>query len=206
MATSSGQGGVPPGVNNVPGPKGDSAFDVAVANGFVGTEAEWLASLEADDLDVLSVDVFEYRDIWAEEGSGTDPNSAEWSFGNGSVGFMGLPIDAGWEVQAMYFQADTYPATATIQVDLVNYGNTPSDAAANTIAAISLASAVDGGGQVDNAYKYQVFAAPVAIPVVGDATVIGFLTRGETGAISDARVGARLRRKVGEFLTNAVAE
>lgn len=28
------------------GPKGDSAYAVAVANGFVGTEAEWLASLE----------------------------------------------------------------------------------------------------------------------------------------------------------------
>lgn len=28
-----------------PGPQGDSAYDVAVANGFVGTESQWLASL-----------------------------------------------------------------------------------------------------------------------------------------------------------------
>lgn len=31
------------------GTPGDSAYDVAVANGFVGTEAEWLASLEGAD-------------------------------------------------------------------------------------------------------------------------------------------------------------
>jgi len=34
-----------PGPQGEQGPKGDSAFDVAVAEGFKGTEAEWLASL-----------------------------------------------------------------------------------------------------------------------------------------------------------------
>jgi hypothetical protein len=34
------------GVQGPAGPEGDSAYEVAVANGFVGTEAEWLASLE----------------------------------------------------------------------------------------------------------------------------------------------------------------
>ena len=32
----------------VAGPPGPSAYEVAVANGFVGTEAEWVASLEGD--------------------------------------------------------------------------------------------------------------------------------------------------------------
>jgi len=36
-------------VENIPGPQGDSAYEVAVENGFVGTEAEWLASLVGDD-------------------------------------------------------------------------------------------------------------------------------------------------------------
>lgn len=31
------------------GPAGDSAYDVAVNNGFVGTEVEWLASLQGED-------------------------------------------------------------------------------------------------------------------------------------------------------------
>lgn len=32
-------------IANIKGPKGDSAYQVAVKNGFVGTEAEWLESL-----------------------------------------------------------------------------------------------------------------------------------------------------------------
>jgi len=43
----------PPGADGTPGgppgPQGPSAYDVAVANGFVGTEAEWLTSLEGAD-------------------------------------------------------------------------------------------------------------------------------------------------------------
>jgi hypothetical protein len=35
----------PIGLTGPQGPEGDSAYEVAVANGFVGTEAEWLASL-----------------------------------------------------------------------------------------------------------------------------------------------------------------
>lgn len=151
-------------------------------------------------LNVSTIPIYEYRDIWAEESSGTNPNSAEWSFGNGATGYMGLPIDAGWEVEALYFMADTYPATATIQVDLMNYGNVASNAAANTIASINLTSSTDGGGTTNNAYKYESLDEPVAIPVTGSATVIGFLTRGETGNISDARVGARLRRKVADVV------
>jgi hypothetical protein len=34
--------------SSTPGPAGPSAYDIAVANGFVGTEAEWLASLEGE--------------------------------------------------------------------------------------------------------------------------------------------------------------
>lgn len=152
-------------------------------------------------LTVTKAVVYEYRDIWAEEGGGMNADNAEWSFGNGATGFMGLPIDAGWEVEAMYFQADTYAATASVRVDLMNYGDTPSNAVANTIASVSLASSTDGGGATNNGYKYAPISPPVAIPVTGASTVIGFITRTLAGAISDARVGARLRRPIGEFVT-----
>lgn len=153
----------------------------------------------------LTVDtqpLYEYRDIWAEEGATATANNAEWSFGNGAVGFMGLPIDDGWEVVALAFHADTYAATATIQVDFMNYGNTPSGAAANTIASIALANSTDGGGVTNNAYKYEELAVPVAIPVTGSSTVIGFMTRAQAGSISDARIYARLRRQVGEYVSD----
>lgn len=40
-----------------PGPVGPSAYDVAVANGFTGTEAEWLAIfVDQDDLDQAIAD------------------------------------------------------------------------------------------------------------------------------------------------------
>jgi len=155
--------------------------------------------LEKKELVVTKLPLFEYRDIWAEESGATTANSSEWSFGNGATGFIGLPFDGdAWELTGMYFHADTYPATATIQVDLMNYGNVPSNAAANTIASINLTSSTDGGGNTNNAYKYEVFTPPVSIP---DNALVGFITRDETGAISDARVGARLRRQIGEYVS-----
>lgn len=146
---------------------------------------------------VTKLPLYEYRDIWAEEGGGLNGNNAEWSYGNGAVGFMGLVIDAGWEAIDMYFQADTYAATASVQVDLMSY-ITPSNAAGNTIASINLANAADGGGGTDNAYKYDQLATPAAVP----AGPIGFITRGLSGNVSDARVGARLRRQIGEYVSD----
>jgi hypothetical protein len=35
--------------NYIPGAPGASAYEIAVANGFVGTEQEWLDSLEGED-------------------------------------------------------------------------------------------------------------------------------------------------------------
>lgn len=153
---------------------------------------------------VLSkVAVYEYRDIWAEERTGASGNSGQWSFGDSAVGFFGLPVDAGWQVEALYFNADSYAANATVNVDLMNYGLNPTNAAANTLATISLAGATDGGGQINNAFKYRKLPVPVAIPTgASGATLIGFITRATTGAVTNMRVGARLRRKVGDFVTN----
>lgn len=38
----------PPGVDGIDGAEGLSAYEVAVANGFVGTEQEWLESLKGE--------------------------------------------------------------------------------------------------------------------------------------------------------------
>jgi len=157
-----------------------------------------------DDLSlaVTRLPLYEYRDIWAEESGATNAGTAEWSFGNGATGFMGLPIDVGWEVEAMYFHADTFAANGSISVDLMDYGNTPSNAGANTISSIVLANSTDGGGATNNAYKYEQYVTPIAIPITGTSTVVGFITRTESGNISDARVGARLRRRIGEYVSD----
>jgi len=97
-------------------------------------------------LSTTSQSVYEYRDIWSEEAGVLNADNSQWSYGNGSTGFIGLPIDSGWEVVAMYFHADTYPATGSVVIDLMDYGLDPSNATANTIATISVTSATDGGG------------------------------------------------------------
>lgn len=73
------QGSGPAGSN---GADGKSAYEIAVANGFVGTEAEWLASLEgadgptvvsadADNLAILGTDGFIYVPKGAGGGAGS---------------------------------------------------------------------------------------------------------------------------------------
>ena len=51
MARFTGTGGGS-GVPGPTGPEGDSAYEVAVANGFVGTEQEWLDSLNGSGADI----------------------------------------------------------------------------------------------------------------------------------------------------------
>lgn len=136
--------------------------------------------------------VYEHRDIWGEEASALNTNSGEWSHGNGSVGLIGMPFNDGWEIVAMGFHADTFPSTATVRVAIHDHSQIASNAVANDLASISLNGATDGGGQINNAYKYEEFSTPVAVPA---GALLGFITRGVTGNIVDARVYARLRRK-----------
>lgn len=148
--------------------------------------------------------VYEHRDIWAEERVGPTTTTPRWSFGDGANGYAGLVVDTGWEVEALYFQADLFAANARITVDLMNYGLSQSTAPVGTLASIALTSATDGGGQTNNAFKYAKLVTPVLVPVnAAGSTFIGFHTRSFTGSMSNMRVGARLRRKIGDFVVNA---
>lgn len=153
-------------------------------------------------LDTTMTPVYRERWIVAEEGSSLTQGSAEWSYGNGAVGYMGEVVDNDWEICSIFFTADTYAATATVSIDVMNYGNIASNAAANTIATISLASSVDGGGTTNNAYKYVDFATPIPIIVTGNATIVGFITRTVSGSVSDGRVGVKIRKKVGDYVSD----
>lgn len=138
--------------------------------------------------------LYEYRDIWAEESGAATNDNTQWSYGNGATGFIGLPIDAGWEVEAMYFQSDIGGSAAeSLSVHLVDF-TTPS-AAAPVIATISLTAA--GAGVDNNAYLFEPLATPVAVPT---GAVLGFRTGTEVGTWSDMRVGARLRREISDYV------
>lgn len=141
--------------------------------------------------------LYEYRDMWAEEAGGASDNSFQWSYGNGARGYIGLPVDEGWELIAMYFQADNGgAATESMQVRLVDIGATPSTAAPD-IYVLNIPQA--GQGIDNNSWIYENLSAPVAIP---DNTFIGFRTGDEVGAWSDMRVGIRMRRKIGDYVSH----
>lgn len=143
--------------------------------------------------------LYETRDIVAEENSGLNNNSGEWSFGNGAVGYIGVPVGEGWEVVEMGFHADTFPALGEVTVALHNHGTIASNAVGNDIASITI-NASTNQGQVNNAFRLLEFPTPIPVP---SNALLGFITRNLSGNISDCRVTARLRRKVGDYATVA---
>lgn len=149
---------------------------------------------------VLVVDtlpLYEYRDLWAEENATLSNNNPEWSFGAGADGYIGLPIDAGWEVVAMYFHADGATNNADATVNLINIATNPS-ATAPTVATITMTD--NGSGQTNNGWVFQdMLAAPALVPA---GAVLGFRTGAVSGRIGNARVGARLRRQVGNYVSS----
>jgi len=156
-----------------------------------------LAGGGGGSLNVTTAPLYEYRDLWAEEAAAlATGSSAEWSYGNGATGFMGVVFGTGWEVIEMTFHADTFGAGSFVNIDLMSYV-TASNAAANTIASMSLTSETDGGGGANNAWKVQAIT-PTAVPT----GPVGFITRSSGGGISDARVGARFRRQIGNYVTD----
>lgn len=142
--------------------------------------------------------LYEYRHLWAEESGRLVNNSAQWSYGNGSTGFMGLALAGeGWEVVELAISADTYPATATAEVGVCDYLIAPSNTAANVLATISVSSSTDGFGDTNNMAKVEAVNPPV--PVNAQA-LLGFRTLSATGNVSDVRVQVTVRRKIGNYV------
>ena len=153
--------------------------------------------IDEKQLVVTKQPVYEYRDIWAEEGGALNNNSAQWSFGNGATGNIGLPIDAGWEVIGMYLHVDNNAAGTNVTVDLVDFSDPVN---APTIAQVIMINS--GDGEANNGYIYRDYLGGANVPApVPAGAVLGFITATDNGA-SDGRVGVRLRRQVGEFVSD----
>ena len=123
-----------------------------------------------------------YTIIWAEESTAVASNTAEWSFGNGDVGNIGIPLADDWEIYALGFNADSSSGGATISFDIVDF-TTNTDVATNIATPNNL-------GVTNN------YVSVVDIPTVqiNRGTTLGFRTNTITGTISSARVIAYLRR------------
>jgi len=154
-------------------------------------------------LTVTKKDLFEYREIWAEENGTISSGQTEWSYGNGAVGYIGIPHDGkeGWEAFAMYLQADTHAAGASVTVDCRQF-STAGNTTNHDVCSITLTSETDGGGVVNHSHKYEEFSTPHSLPFPTSFAPIGFRTRTVSGTVSDVRVGVRLRRKIGEYVSD----
>lgn len=149
-------------------------------------------------LQVTTDSLYEYETVWAEEGAALDNNTAEWSFGNGATGFMGLPFSGnGWEITGMGAQADVGNNAVDLRFDLVDYGANPS-AAAPVLASLTF-QWPNVEGALNNMWKWEDFTTPIPTP---DDTYFGFLTRELGGNASDVRVKVRMRRLVGQYVTS----
>ena len=123
-----------------------------------------------------------YTIIWAEESAAVSSDTTEWSYGNGDVGDIGIPLADDWEIYALGFNADTANLIAEISFDIVDF-TTTTDLATNVVTPNNF-------GEFNN-YVSVVDIPPIQIT---RGTTIGFRTNTVTGTISSARVAAYLRR------------
>ena len=109
--------------------------------------------------------------IWAEENAALGDGQAEWSFGNGATGFIGIPVGIDCQLFALSLNADT-PGTS-VSIDIQK-----------------------NGGVVDTPIFNGNNEVSTLIPidyVVGD--LLSFETNTVTGGWTDVRVCAWLRVK-----------
>ena len=123
-----------------------------------------------------------YTIIWAEESAAVASNATEWSYGNGDIGNIGIPLADDWELYALGFNADVSSVGATISFDVVDFTTT-------TNIATNIATPNNLGGTNN-------YVSVVDIPTIpiNRGSTLGFRTNTLTGTISSARVIAYLRR------------
>lgn len=118
--------------------------------------------------------------IWGEENGSLSNNNYQWSFGNGAVGNMGIPVALDCEMFAVTFNSES-PGTS-VSID-VSQNGTPTYTA-------SFGSAAD---QVDT------LVSPISF-TAGDR--VGFRTNTVSGSFVDARVCAWFRVRASPAATS----
>jgi len=164
----------------------------ALANSGGGTPVSLNITTEPDYI---------YDKIWAEENAAISSNQAEYSYGNGAAGPIGIPHNGqeGWEVVEMFFQADVHAASAVATVVCKQFETEATNNPSYDVCEITINGASDGGGQTNHSYKTITFDPPKPLPFPTSFAPLGFYTETVSGGtISDVRVGIKMRRKVGD--------
>lgn len=132
----------------------------------------------------LNINKIKYEKIviWAEESVNLSNNQAQWSFGNGAAGNIGIPLLGDWEVYGFSFHANNSSAGSATSINLVDFKD--------TTPSILVTIPTVNQGQTNN-YVFAGEITPISVP---NGTVIGFTTGVETGAMSNARCAIWLRK------------
>ena len=118
--------------------------------------------------------------IWAEENGPIAANQNEWSYGNGAVGIIGVPLPFNWRLVAVGFNADVFDAGSTATIGIQD----------------------NSGGATQTVYSFVVDAPDVSIELANPVDLtpgmtLGFRTLAVTGGTkSDYRVSAWIERIV----------
>jgi hypothetical protein len=109
--------------------------------------------------------------IWAEEGGGLSNGNAQWSFGNGATGFIGIPLGIDCELFAISINADN-PGTS-VSIDIQR----------------------DGGAVATPNFTANNQVIPITAVPFNQGQLLSFQTNTEVGAWNDVRVCAWMRVK-----------
>lgn len=129
--------------------------------------------------------------LWAEESSALTSGKAEWSYGNGSQGNIGIPVPDLGTITSMSFHSNTYPSSGKAEIEIVDYQNTTP----LVLHTFAINSSTDGSGSTNNAHK--TITLNIDIP---SGAVLGFKTKNATSGISNCRVSLQLTYTIGTSL------
>lgn len=157
-----------------------------------------LVALEA--LGLQSAPVYEYREIWGEEAAVINNDSAEFSYGNGATGQVGMPHlgEDGWEVVGMYFNADLFAIGSSATFKAKQFSSHAQVISQDDICEIFIDDTLPDVGS-NLASHYESFDPPLPLPYPTSFRAIGFYTVSTSGGITDVRLGLRMRKKIGDY-------
>lgn len=160
------------------GPKGESAYELAVANGFVGTEAEWLASLNGDTGATGAAGTNGWSPVLAvvNDGARRVYQVADWVGGSGSKPVIGD-----------FIGASGFVASAALAVDVRGSAGATGPAATPGTPvprSLSYATAYQASDNTKPAMVTAMIQTSYTISVAGSQEDVVDLVIGSTNAVA----------------------
>jgi len=140
---------------------------------------------------------YKYDTYWAEDSGNSSANGYIYSWGNGDIGVIGVPVlGSNVEIIGMAFQADNGGTGSSIEIRVVDVQDM-----SNFVILATLSVVESGDGVNNNTHYREEFTTPIAVP---DGAVLVFQTGAVSGGVYNGhRVFVTTRTPTGrEFITD----